>query len=269
MMREGFVFHETNGIAYYACKAIEELADFHHGFSTRRGGLPDSFGSSLNLGYMQWDFPERVDANRQRFLAALNLDQVRLATLHQIHSDRVHVIEDVSRQGSQSEGDALITRSANIAIAVLTADCLPILIADPLKNIAAVVHAGWRGTLARILQKTIEELERAFNCNPAQLIVAFGPGIRACCFEVGEEVTSLFRKEYPGSGLTTPVDAQHGKGLLDLPKALEIQMNQAGIKPENSYDLGVCTRCNASDFFSFRAEGKNSGRLMAVIGIRR
>jgi polyphenol oxidase len=269
VMREGFVFRKKNGIAYYACQAIEELSDFHHGFSTRRGGLPDSFGSSLNLGYTQWDSPERVDANRRRFLAALNLDQTRLATLRQIHSDRVHIIEDVSRQGNQSEGDALVTQCENIAIAVLTADCLPILVADPLKKVAAVVHSGWRGTLARILQKTIQEMECAFKCNPAQLIAAIGPGIRACCFEVDEDVTSLFEQEYPGCCLKTPVGAQPGKGFLDLSKALEIQLNQAGIKPENSYDLGACTRCNTSDFFSFRAEGKNSGRMMAMIGIRR
>jgi polyphenol oxidase len=268
-MQEGFVFRKTNGIAYYACRAIEELTDFHHGFSTRCGGLPDHFGSSLNLGYTLWDSPERVDANRRRFLAALNLDQARLVTLRQIHSDRVHIIEDVSNQGNHSEGDALITQIENIALAVLTADCFPILIADPFKKITAVVHSGWRGTIARILQKTIREMERAFQCNPAQLIAAIGPGIRSCCFEVGDEVAAPFDQEYPEASLTAPVNAHPGKFYLDLPKVLEIQLHRAGIKPENSYDFRGCTRCNVSDYFSFRAEGTQSGRMMAIIGIRR
>ncbi len=265
-MQNGFVYRKKNGIAYYGCRAIEELSVFYHGFSTRHGGWTDKNGSSLNLGYTHWDSPARVNANRQRFLTALNLDQTRLATLRQIHSDRVHIIEDVSVQGNQSEGDALITRTENITLAIQTADCLPILIADPMKKVGAAVHSGWRGTLARILQKTIVEMERAFQSNPAQLIVAIGPGIRACCFEVGEDVAAPFEKEYPGCLLTAPVNARRGKFALDLPKALEIQLNQAGIKPENSYDLGTCTRCNVSDFFSFRAEGENSGRMMAVIG---
>jgi polyphenol oxidase len=247
---------------------MEELSDFQHGFSTRHGGLPGIAGSSLNLGYTHWDSPDRVHDNRQRFLAALNLDPARLATLHQIHSDRVHIIREVQGQWNQTEGDALITQVQDLAIAVQTADCLPILIADPVKRIVAVVHSGWRGTLARILQKTIREMQQAFSSNPTNLVAAIGPGIRACCFEVGEDVAVLFEREYPGCRLATPVNGRPGKFLLDLLKALQIQLNQSGIDSGNSHDLGVCTRCNVHEFFSYRAEGQNSGRMMAIIGVR-
>jgi polyphenol oxidase len=253
--KDGFALRTKNGIPYYACLAIEKMPGFWHGFSTR----------ALNLGYTDWDSPERVAANRKRLLAALNLDQVRLATLHQIHSDRVHIIKDVGDQWNQADGDALVTRIENCALAVQTADCLPIIIADPQNMVAAVVHSGWRGTLARILQKTIEAMEREFGSDPAQLVAAIGPGIRSCCFEVGEEVADLFKKEFAGF-LANPIEERPGKFLVDLPKALKLQLKNSGIQPENSHDIGVCTRCNANEFFSYRAEGQSSGRMMAIIG---
>ncbi len=244
------------------------MADFRHGFSTRHGGLSGAAGSSLNLGCTHWDSPERVRANRRRFLNALDLGRAPLATLQQIHSDRIHIIKESQEQGNQTEGDALITQIRGLAVAVQTADCLPILMADPESRIAAVVHSGWKGTLARILQKTVLKMAQVFGSNPAKLIAAVGPGIRACCFEVGEEVAKLFEQEYPGCRLAVPVNGRPGKSFLDLSKALEIQLNQAGVDPANSHDLRLCTRCNVRDFFSYRAEGQNSGRMMAVIGIR-
>jgi polyphenol oxidase len=255
-MEDAFAIRRKNGIPYYACLAIEKIPGFRHGFSTR----------ALNLGYTHWDSPERVAANRKRFLAALNLDQARFATLHQIHSDRIHIIKDVADQWNQADGDALATRIENCALAVQTADCLPILIADPQNRVAAVVHSGWRGTLARILQKTIEAMKREFGSDPARLVAAIGPGIRACCFEVGEEVADLFKKEFDGY-LAKAVDQRPGKFLVDLPKALELQLKRAGINPENSHDIGACTRCNPNEFFSYRAEGQNSGRMMAIIAV--
>jgi polyphenol oxidase len=255
-MEDGFALRQKNGIPYYACLAIEKIPGFRHGFSTR----------ALNLGFTHWDSPERVAANRKLFLAALNLDKAPLVTLHQIHSDRVHIIKDVTDQWNQADGDALVIRAESYAVAVQTADCLPILLADPKNRVAAVVHSGWRGTLMHILPKTIEAMKREFGCDPAQLVAAIGPGIRACCFEVGEEVADLFMKEFEDC-LSKAMDARPGKFLVDLPKVLELQLKGAGIKPENSHDIGVCTCCNFNEFFSYRAEGQNSGRMMAVIGM--
>jgi len=249
---------------YYSCRAFEELPGLCHGFSTRRGSPSDLAGGSFNLGYSSRDSAERVDDNRRRFLSALELREACLVTLHQVHSNRVHIIKDISGQWNQTDGDALITRVEEIALAVQIADCLPVLMADPIKKVVAAVHSGWKGTLKRIAEKTIEEMRRAFGSDPAQIIVAVGPGIRACCYEVGPEVAGMFHEEYAECGLATP--ARSGKYLLDLSKALGIQFHASGIKPENSYDLGVCTRCNVNEFFSYRAEGSGTGRMMAVIG---
>jgi YfiH family protein len=152
---------------------------------------------------------------------------------------------------------------------VQTADCLPVLIADRSRKAIAAVHSGWRGTLGRIAAATVGAMQRVCGSDPAQLIVAVGPGIRACCYEVGSDVAESFDKEYPGCGLIQTRPGHQGKYLLDLPKALEIQFHSAGIRPENKFDLGACTRCNVGEFFSYRAEGRRSGRMMAVIGMRR
>jgi YfiH family protein len=261
-----FVLRKANGVSYYSCRAFEELPGLHHGFSTRHGGIPGAPACSLNLGNSTWDSAERVNGNRHRFLSAVHLQEAHLVTLHQVHSDRVHIIKEIFGQGNKSEGDALITKVEGIALSVQIADCLPVLIADPVKKVVAAVHSGWRGTLKGIALKTVQEMQNAFGSNPEHLLVAVGPGIRACCFEVGQEVADAFNHEYPGCALTKPMKARPGKFLLDLPNALEIQFQTAGIPPNNRHDLAACTRCNPNEFFSYRAEGPSSGRMMAVIG---
>jgi YfiH family protein len=268
MRGEGFILREFKGIPYYSCRAFESLPGLCHGFSTRHGGVSSLDRCSLNLGNTPWDSPERIQENRLRFLSALRLEKARLTTLRQVHSNRVHIIEDISGQWNQSEGDALATRVENVALAVQVADCLPVLVADPVHNAVAAVHSGWRGTLSGVLPRTIQEMQRAFESDPAQLLVAIGPGIRACCYEVGIEVAERFEREYPGRGIAKTANARAGKYLLDLGRALDIQLNLAGICLENRHDLGACTRCNTNEFFSHRAEGTAAGRMMALISLR-
>jgi polyphenol oxidase len=265
MSTEKFIRREFHGTPYYSCRAFDDLPRLRHGFSTRGGGVIEVNESSLNLANASWDSPERVHKNRRHFLSALRLEDARLITLHQVHSNRVHIIEENSDQWNQSEGDALITRADNTALAIKTADCLPVLMVDPESTVIAAVHSGWRGTLAGVLPQTISEMRRAFGCAPSDLLVAIGPGIRSCCFEVGSEVAELFDQAFQGSNLAKPIKDRPGKFLLDLCGALRIQLKCAGVSPQNCYDLGACTCCNTSEFFSYRAEGAASGRMMAVI----
>jgi len=267
MTEDGFILRESQGILYYSCLAFERLPHVRHGFSTRHGGTADSGGGAFNLGRHPADLPACLAENRRRFLSALQLENARLITLRQIHSGLVHIVGDISGHREPLEGDALIASRENAALAVQTADCFPILIADPMRPVVAAVHSGWRGTLAGILLRTIHEMQRAFRCDPAQLLIAVGPGIRTCCFEVGSEVANSFDEKFPEVRLAMPAPDRPGKYFLDLSKALNVQLARAGVPERNRHDLLACTRCNVSDFFSYRAEGKAAGRMMAVIGV--
>lgn len=262
MNGEIFTLRWSRGIPYYSCRIFENVPRLRHGFSTRSAGAPEVIDNSFNLGYTTWDRTARVKENRRRFLEALELENLPLVTLHQIHSNRIHIIRD-SHQRKQPEGDALATNVAGIPVAVQYADCLPILIADPVKKAVAAVHSGWRGTLSGVLIETIREMERVFGSDPKQLLAAIGPGIRVCCFEIGKDVGDLFQ-EYPEC--CSGADAA-GKCRLDLGKVLEIQLRLAGVRPEHCFDSRICTRCNTLEFFSHRAEGVRAGRMMAVISL--
>jgi len=238
------------------------------GFSTRCGGVSSPPAGSLNLGYMDWDIAERVEENRLRFLSALGLVDNSLATLTQVHSDQVHIIKrDTNQRNCRLDGDALLTRDTDVALAVRVGDCLPVLLADPDNRAIGVVHAGWRGILAHILVKTVEMMREAFGSDPGRLIAALGPGIRSCCMEVDPEVACLFEREFPDHRLCRLLPGYGGKSRLDLKQALECDRSVAGIDRGNFYDLGLCTHCTPAEFFSYRREGPASGRMMAAIGM--
>ena len=215
-----------------------------------------------------WDSPERVGENRRRFLAALDMENATLITLNQIHSDKVHVVTDRSVSELAIEGDALITQEKNVAIAIKTADCFPLLLVDPVHRAVGAVHSGWRGTLSNIVSCAIEEMSRYFNSDPTEIMVALGPGIRDCCFEVDEDVARLFMEAYPEIIPALPISGRPGKFSVNLAKILHAQLTRVGVPTRNQYDLGICPCCNTREFFSYRAEGTSSGRMMSIITIR-
>jgi len=265
MEDNGFSKRQTDDVPFYVCRALESVPHLRHGFSTRAGGvsLPSGW---LNLSRVPWDSPESVKENRRRFLSAIGVSGFRLETLSQVHSDMVRVIENTYSEGDRRvEGDALVTALNGVAVAVQVADCFPILIADVQIPAVAAIHAGWRGTLARILLKTVRGMQAAFDCRPAELLVAIGPGIRSCCFEVGQEVVDLYRQGFPKTDLAGPRPSHKGKYLMDLPAALDVQIREAGVDRARVFDLGLCTCCHADEFFSYRRDGALSGRMMGAI----
>ncbi len=264
---QDFLLREYQGISYYSCQALESVPFLRHGFSTRRVEAPSAAkGHPLNFENSAGDRTERTSECRCRFLDALQLGDAHLITLKQVHSNRVHIIKDIYNQGNPSEGDALATRLDNVALSVRVADCLPVLIADPVRKAVAAVHSGWRGTLLEILPRTVREMEKAFSSDPSTLLVAVGPGIRSCCFEVGQEVADLFEKPYPGCCSRTD---RPGKYHLDLGQILDTQLNSAGVLREHRYDMAACTRCNPYEFYSYRREGSAAGRMLAIIGFNK
>ena len=178
-------------------------------------------------------------------------------TLRQIHSDRVlnaQVLRD-----RESQGDALVTDEIGKSIGVRTADCVAILLLDCHKRAVAAVHAGWRGTAAQIVERTLESMRDNFRSRPEDVYAAIGPCIRGCCYEVGADVEARFKSLFPEWKPGT------GKRKLDLAEANRRQMRGAGVNPDRIFDSGLCTTCQSAHFFSYRRESENSGRMVASI----
>jgi polyphenol oxidase len=266
--------------------AFRNLPWLVHGFSTRAGGVSRLDGKVLNLGFTDWDRPSHVLENRKRFQHAVGGDGFELITVQQIHSDVVHAFERKPRDPGR--GDALVTGHAKLLLAVQTADCVPILLVDRKTRAVAAVHAGWRGTLARIVQKTVGQMQMRFGSEPRNLLAALGPAIGGCCYHVGGELVTQFTSQFAEArawfdelrtgeepdplqwlnmmppGHQPPPD----KVRLDLRKANRAQLIESGLPGEAVFVSDLCTACRPDLFFSYRKQGPSSGRLLAAIGIR-
>jgi YfiH family protein len=263
-----------------------------HAFSTRVGGTSKVYGgNALNLGFTRDDSRSAVENNRRLFLDALQLGgpSWRLISLRQTHSDIIHAVHGAPEH--PLTGDGLITRSPALLLGIQTADCLPVILADMRQHAIGVFHAGWRGTLKRIVEKGVGEMRRHFSTSPSDLRVAIGPGVHSCCYRVGEEVRDHFRSQFgyadklfresresnpvrekypllfltaraPGHGPDQPV--LH----LDLVEANRQQLLDAGIHPANIAACELCTSCRTDLLFSYRAEHGATGRMLAVAGVR-
>ena len=187
------------------------------------------------------------------------LDLPGLAFLKQVHSDLVLAVD--GQRGCAGQGDAMLTQSPGAALGVKTADCLPILLADPEHRAVAAIHAGWRGTVKGIATKTVTEMQRVFGSRPEKMIAAIGPGIGACCFEVGPEVAREFRGLFPER---KDLDR---RVKIDLVEANRRQLVSTGIL-EGHIDAGApCTACAPDEFHSFRRDRERAGRMVSVAGV--
>jgi polyphenol oxidase len=267
--------------------AFSKLPWLIHAFSTTPGGIsPLENEKVLNLGFTDWDTRENVQENRRRLQKAAGAQDLPLVTLKQFHSDVIHVFDSPSAEPCR--GDASITIRPGLLLAIQTADCLPILLVDPKKRAVAAIHAGWRGTLARIAAKTIGKMQMHFGTNPRDLLAAVGPSIGPCCYEVGTEVATQFLSQFADApdyfdefrtgdepnpiqwlNMMPPGHQPPPKGvLLDLRKANRSQLLSADLRPQNIHTIDLCTACHPGLLFSYRKQGPQSGRLMSIIALR-
>ena len=272
---------------------LQKLPWLIHGFSTRQGGYSRvSGGHALNLGFTKTDSRSNVQRNRAAFLAELGVggrNPWPLVTLRQIHSDIIHPITSLTDE--PLAGDGLITSTTGLLLAIQTADCLPVIVVDRRKRAIGVFHAGWRGTVKRIVEKGVGEMHRHFSSRPSDLEAAIGPGVHNCCYTVGEEVREKFesqfayasalfheikesdpvREKYPMLFLTARAPGHSTlpvKIFLDLVEANRRQLLDAGVPKKNIGSSPLCTSCKVDLLFSYRAEKGTTGRLMGVAGIK-
>ena len=248
--------------------------------TTREGGYSCGNYASFNVNQYCGDNPEHVVRNRKLLCSSLGIDDNKLIIPHQIHSDRIKIIDENFFSGANADSeqslegyDALITSIPRVCICVSTADCIPVIIYDTTNKIAAVAHAGWRGTVARIAQKTIDTLTASFGTKAHDCKAVIGPGISLDCFEVGNEVYETFeRAGFDMSEISKKYSAQNShatffatKWHIDLWKANEIQLIKSGISKDNILTSGICTYKNCNQYFSARRLGINSGRILTGI----
>jgi polyphenol oxidase len=281
--------------------ALAKIPWLLHGFSTRPGGVTTEYGGAqLNLGYTAQDSKANVDRNRALFIAKLGATTKKknwpLVNLSQIHSGIIHTVTAdfaksvVTKPKTIRSGDGLITNIPGIIIAVKVADCIPVIAVDQRRRVIGVFHAGWRGTVQRIVEKGIGEMRRQFASDPRDIHAVIGAGIGKCCYEIGGEVETEFQSQFayaselfedvfdywslhtrypmlflnqraPGHG--EPALSRH----LDLVKANRYQLRDAGVPEANISSLDLCTHCRTDLFFSHRKE-QVSGRMMAAVAIR-
>ncbi len=255
-------------------------------------------GKSLNLGFTEQDSRASVDRNRKKFLNEVGAfskgREWPLVTVRQIHSDLIHCISANPKKINQKSalaGDGLITQMPGILLGILTADCLPVILVDAKRRAVGVFHAGWRGTLKRIVEKGVGEMHRWFGTLAGDIRAAIGPGVHGCCYAVGPEVRTRFESQFEyGSKLFREVEESdpvrekypllfltaRAPGHSELPKTIFLDLVEAnrrqllavGVTAKNISTSPLCTSCRTDLLFSYRAEKGVTGRMMAVAGIR-
>jgi purine-nucleoside/S-methyl-5'-thioadenosine phosphorylase / adenosine deaminase len=270
----GFYWRELDGVRALVCAPLEDVG-FVNGFSTRLGGVSDMPSNALSLAGFNDDRAENILENRRRFLK-LFPGEWSVAGCWQVHGADARVVNSIEEAkpaedqlGDTIYCDVIVSNTPHVLAGVKTADCVPILMGDPVTGGFAAIHAGWRGTLASAVLVGVQRLNEEYGSKPEDLRVAIGASAGPCCYEVGSEVIDAFNKRFGDTGLFTSTRPGHAK--VDLLKANTDQLISVGVLPGRIHVAPVCTMCRTDLFFSYRKEKSVNGkvgRLMAVIGRR-
>lgn len=265
----------TNDVPYFVFQNLEETNLVRHGFSTRMGGVSKEHLSSMNLSFSRGDKEENVRKNFQRMGAALGFQTKDLVLSDQTHTTNIRVITEADRgKGFTKERDyhdidGMITNVSGLMLATFYADCVPLFFVDPVHHAIGLSHSGWKGTVGRIGAKTIEKMQENFGSHPEDIQAAIGPSICQDCYEINEDVALKFKEEFKEkTDKQLLYQKENGKYQLNLWKANEIVLTEAGILPEHLAITNVCTCCNSDKLFSHRASLGKRGNLGAFLGLK-
>lgn len=246
-------------------EALAEFSNIQHGFFTRHGGVSEGLYKSLNCGFGSGDQRRAVAENRTRVARKFDLESMRLVTAHQSHSAKAVLVEEPWNQAESPEADAIVSSASGIALGVLTADCAPVLFADPKASVIASAHAGWKGALAGILTNTVTKMTQ-LGAQINNIYAVIGPTLSQEAYEVGPE----FRDRFLTSSPQNACFFKQGTGdrfLFDLPGFIRLCLSNCGVL--NISHLDLCTYGGESDFFSYRRsvhhQERDYGRQISVI----
>lgn len=267
--------NKKGDMEYLTFPLLEETGIVRHLFSTRLGGASKGIFSSMNLSYTRGDEKEAVDENFKRIAAALGCEASDIVCSDQTHTTNVRVVgkEDKGKgvviKRDYTDVDGLVTDTPGIVLATFYADCVPLFFIDTKRRAIGLSHSGWRGTVGRMGERTIEAMNRAFGTKPEDIRAAIGPSICQGCYEVSEDVAQAFRQEFCGEkgGDKMLIDKGGGKYQLDLWKANQIVLTEAGVSLDKIQVTDICTCCNPDYLFSHRASQGKRGNLGAFLGL--
>lgn len=256
-------FHKTDGLRYLTFDCFPK--NMVHAIFTRQGGLSPEPWNSLNVGGTVGDEHERVAENRLRAFRALGRDPRSMFDVWQVHSADV-VIANTPHFSRPPEfkADAILTDRPDVTLFMRFADCVPILLHDPQKGIVGIVHAGWQGTVKKVLKETIRSMQAAYGSNPADVLAAIGPSIGPDHYEIGPDVVERVRASFNGHAQAL-LHTHAGRVHFDLWAANRLTLEQAGVGQVEV--AGLCTACLPNDWYSHRAEKGKTGRFGALVGL--
>lgn len=264
----------VDGVGFLTFPSLSALDFVNHAFSTRVGGVSTGEYKSMNLNFGRGDDPENVLENYRLFCKAAGFDFNTLVSSSQDHHTNVRCVTQkdcgigITRPHDMESVDALVTNEPNVTLVTHYADCTPLLFVDPEKKVVALAHAGWRGTVGKIGEATVDVMVEQYGCDPSDLIAVVGPAIGPCCYEVDTPVFEQFAclTELKPAYFTKTLG--HGKYLVDLKETNRRMLLEAGLLSINITISDVCTRCNSGLLYSHRASNGKRGGLNAMICIK-
>ncbi|WP_320934353.1 peptidoglycan editing factor PgeF [Hungatella effluvii] len=265
----------ADGVPYLSFPMLEKTGIVRHGFSTRMGGVSTGVYATMNFAFLKGDDPDHVRENYRRMAKAIGVDEERMVLSWQTHTTNIRrVTEDdagkgITRERDYQDIDGLITDVPGMTLVTFYADCVPLYFLDPVHRAIGLSHSGWRGTVARMGQVTMEAMGREYGSKPEDIIAGIGPSICQDCYEVGEEVAAEFRRAFSEEYWPELLrEKPNGKFLLNLWRANEIVLLEAGVKADNIQITDICTHCNPDYLFSHRTMGNERGNLAAFLSIK-
>lgn len=265
----------ADGVPYLSFPMLEKTGIVHHGFSTRMGGVSTGVYATMNFAFLKGDDPDHVRENYRRMAKAIGVDEERMVLSWQTHTTNIRrVTEDdagkgITRERDYQDIDGLITDVPGMTLVTFYADCVPLYFLDPVHRAIGLSHSGWRGTVARMGQVTMEAMGREYGSKPEDIIACIGPSICQDCYEVGEEVAAEFRRAFSEEYWPELLrEKPNGKLLLNLWRANEIVLLEAGVRADNIQITDICTHCNPDYLFSHRTMGNERGNLAAFLSIK-
>ena len=254
--------HETAGVMYYTFESFDGYDGIIHGITARRGGVSTDHWSSLNLAKGSGDDPAAVEENLRRAAHALGVHREDLVSPNQRHTAHAQQVGRADRGHVISETDTLLTDETNVPILLRYADCAPIMLYDPMRQAFAVIHSGWRGTVAGAVPAAVHALRQAFGSRPKDLVAGIGPSIGPCCYEVGDDVVSAVRGAFDRAEALLPRN-EGVRRHFDLWAANRRWLAQAGVQQVETAE--ICTVCHMDEFFSYRGGKGRTGHFGALM----